>query len=214
MLRRKNNRSMYTKFLVGALLLIIIITSSINVAFADRDIGSVLTNWFNKNEGESIAEIEQAIDSERQDQTERLKEELRLEIESSEQELNQFTETQKTDRTTELERYTDELIHNLSIDNEEEKNRIAEETEAIVQEAKEKIDNIERTEKPEPENEAEIEGQTEESEETTVKPEKEGEAEVEENEEEADLKKEDQSAVSQDEKGPELEEPEESETEK
>ncbi|UJL46325.1 hypothetical protein KFZ58_18580 [Virgibacillus sp. NKC19-16] len=191
--QHKNNRRMYSKFLVGALLLIIIIASSINVAFADRDIGSVLTNWFNKNEAESIAEIEQVIDSERQVQTERLKEELRLEIESSEQELNKFTETQKTDRMIELERYTDKLINNLTIDNAEEKSRITDETEAIVQEAKEKMDQLKPTGKQDSDKEAETEektvDQTKESEELTVQPENEGEAEAVENEAEADRKK-------------------------
>ncbi|GGA79281.1 hypothetical protein [Ornithinibacillus halotolerans] len=131
------------RLLVGAILLTIIIGSSLNVAFANQDISSMLISWFEKNRVESIERIESAIYSEKEKQIERLKEELRLEIEQAKEQLELFTEAEKQKRVQELQNYADSLISNLDVDMSNDKDAILEQYELIMQEAIEKMNMVE-----------------------------------------------------------------------
>ncbi|MBM6619136.1 hypothetical protein [Bacillus suaedaesalsae] len=130
------------KFLIGAILLSVGIGSSVNVAFADQDIHALLTNWFDKKKVESINEIEQAIMSEKETQKQRLKEQLQVEIQKSEEELQLFTDAEKEARVLALQQYTDALIANFNVDNSNKEEKLSAELDAIVQEAIEKMDKV------------------------------------------------------------------------
>ncbi|MGG0717061.1 hypothetical protein ABE096_05580 [Robertmurraya massiliosenegalensis] len=130
------------KFLVGALFLILIVGSSVNVAFAGQDIHSLLSSWFQTERSNSIAEIEEAVAIEQEIQTERLKEELRLGIENAERQLENYTDKMKANSISEIQKHADQLINSIDIDQSDEKNKVASELADIIQEAKSKIDAI------------------------------------------------------------------------
>lgn len=142
-IRLKRKQSKTRKFLAGTLFLIIILGSSIQVTFADEDISAILSNWFNNKTEESINEIDEAISVEQQKQTERLKEELQLEIESAEDQLHEFIQAEKSKRVQELESYADELFHNYEPGNEKQQNDIAAELDRILEEAKVEMNAVE-----------------------------------------------------------------------
>lgn len=130
------------KFLVGALFLILIVGSSVNVAFAGQDIHSLLSSWFQTERSNSIAEIEEAVAIEQEIQTERLKEELRLGIENAERQLENYTNKMKANSISEIQKHADQLVNSIEIDQSEEKNNVTSQLEAIIQDAKNKIDAI------------------------------------------------------------------------
>ncbi|MCM3744058.1 hypothetical protein M3193_07870 [Sporosarcina luteola] len=142
--RRRKKKSLMgkAKFLIGAVLLIGIIGSSVSITFANQDIQSLLTNWFNTQRGHAITEIKEAIDTEREIQTERLKEELQAEIQSANERLQSITTEEKEKRTSELRRYTDELINNLEINSSEEEGILRNELEGIFQAAIVEMDRV------------------------------------------------------------------------
>lgn len=142
-MRLKKKQSKTRKFLAGTLFLIIILGSSIQVTFADEDISAILSNWFNNETEESIKEIDEAISAEQQKQAERLKEELRLEIEMSESQLREFVQAEKSKRVQELQKYADEVIEGYDPDNEELQNEIIAELDRILEEAKVEMDGVE-----------------------------------------------------------------------
>lgn len=127
---------------IGFLLLVVIIGSSINVVFADQDIQSLLTNWFNKEKDQSITELDKAISTEQGIQTKRLKESLQSEIRGAEAELHTFTENEIDKRISQLQSHADELINSVSIDNSDEKNRVTRELEAILKDAQRRLNAV------------------------------------------------------------------------
>ena len=54
-----------SKLLIGIVFSFIIIGGNINIAFADYDISSIISNWFNEKGSEAVEEI----DKEREKQT-------------------------------------------------------------------------------------------------------------------------------------------------
>lgn len=142
-IRKKRKRSVINKFLAGTLFLIVIVGSSIQVSFADQDISALLSNWFHGKTEDSIEEIDKAISIEQQKQTERLKEELRLEIDTAKKQLQEFTEAEKSNRIDALKQYADGLISNSQMNNEDSKQTVTEELDRIFQEAKTKMSEVE-----------------------------------------------------------------------
>lgn len=143
--RIQKNNNKKAKVLIGTVLLSAGIASSVSVAFADQNIDAMLTNWFNNKKSESIQKIEQAIMSEKEIQKDRLKEQLQLEIQQSEKELQTFTEEEKQRRVDELKRYTDELIANIDVNNENKEKKIAKELETILQNAEQEMNKVAKT---------------------------------------------------------------------
>ncbi|MEZ7172850.1 hypothetical protein [Sporosarcina sp. OR05] len=140
--RKKKSRVEVAKFLIGAVLLIGIIGSSVSITFASQDVQSLLTSWFDTQRGNAIEDIKGTIDTEREFQMERLKEELQSEIQSANERLQTFTEDEKTKRTAALRSYTDALIQQFSVDNTEEENYVVHELESIFQNAVSKMEQV------------------------------------------------------------------------
>lgn len=139
--RKRKNR----KRLLGAFLLIVFFSSSMNMVFADQNIQSLLTNWFDQKKTAAIDEIEEAVDAEQQEQTQRLQKELQSEIEQLDKKLNDFTNQEKEKRVQAIQEHADELIANMNLDETEKREFVRAELKQIVQEAKNKMDNV-RTE--------------------------------------------------------------------
>lgn len=139
---QKNNRQLKVKILIGVLFLIVSIGGGMGVAFADSDINGLLTNWFSKKGTESISSIEQAVMTEKDKQKERLKQELQIELQKSQEQLSSFTEEEKEKRIQEIRDYADQLIANIKIDNSGKKQGIINQFNTIVEQAKASMDQL------------------------------------------------------------------------
>lgn len=139
--KKKNHFSL--KLLIGVLLVSLTIVGNIGVAFADQDINSLLTNWFNKKGQESISTIENAIATEKEQQKIRLKEELQSELKNSAQLLEQYTEEERQKRILDLQQYADKLIEDMKLENNQaEKQRIAADMDKEIQKAIKELKKI------------------------------------------------------------------------
>lgn len=177
--RKKKSRLEMVRLLIGAVLLIGIIGSSVSITFANQDIQSLLTNWFDTQRGHAIDEIKGAIDTEREIQTERLKEELQLEIQSADKQLQTFTAEEKEKRISELRRYTDELINSFEIDNSESESVVKSELESIFQAAVNEMEQIMNNGNSNPESESEPEQEGEPAPESNPEPEPQPDVDIE-----------------------------------
>ena len=150
--KQKKKRRLLQVF--GALIISVSISTGVTTANADQDISSLLTNWFNGKQTESIQEIDKAITAEKEILKVELKEALKAEMQGAEAELDNFTETEKNDRIASLNKYAEELISKINIDNSAEKENVTKELNAIIAEAIKKMDAVKipsSTPKPKPE---------------------------------------------------------------
>src|SRR5690625_4346780 len=83
----RQKKMSFKRVFIGTVLLIMIIGSSMSVAFAEQDIEALLTNWFVKNQEEAIEGLEKSVQDEQEEQTKRLKEALQIEVKEAEEEL-------------------------------------------------------------------------------------------------------------------------------
>ncbi|MUV37049.1 hypothetical protein JNUCC1_00855 [Lentibacillus sp. JNUCC-1] len=146
------------RLLVGAIVLTVFIGGSINVAFADQDLSSILLNWFDRNQTESITEIDRAITEEQAKQTERLKKELRAEIEHAKEQLNTFTAAERKKSIDELQTYADALIENIDVNYDDEKASVMAKYQSILQDAKDQMSKIQSGGKADAEDSADAKG--------------------------------------------------------
>lgn len=138
----KEKRKKIKRKLVGTVFLIGIVGGSYSVAFAEADIGTLLSQWFEKQKIESIEKIESAINQERDIQTNRLKQELQLEITRADQALDEFTDAEIQLRIKNLQAYTDELIKSIKIDDTKERERIIDQINKIYNRAVEQLSKV------------------------------------------------------------------------
>lgn len=139
---KKNSKQLKVKILIGVLFLIVSIGGGMGVVFADSDINGLMTNWFSKKGTESISSIEQAVMTEKDKQKERLKQELQIELQKSQEQLSSFTEEEKEKRIQEVRDYADQLIANLKIDNSGKKQGIINQFNTVVEQAKASMDQL------------------------------------------------------------------------
>lgn len=132
---KRKKKPIAIKLLISSLLFFVIIGSSLNVAFADKDIGAILTNWFDQKEATAINEIKEAVSSEQSKQTNRLKQALKKEIKSADKRLNKQVKKEKKDSIKAIQKHTNQLIKNLDIDNSSEKAKATKQLNAILQDA-------------------------------------------------------------------------------
>ncbi len=120
----------------------LIVVGSFYPVFADEDIGGMVTDWLQQKTDEAIQKVDEAILEEEKEQTERLRKALRVKKQEAEQKLNHTADEEITARTEELEHYADELIKSLNKkQTEENQAAIKKEFEAIVKEAKGKMED-------------------------------------------------------------------------
>ncbi|MFC4355241.1 hypothetical protein ACFO0S_09305 [Chryseomicrobium palamuruense] len=124
-----------SKFLIGTVFLIAICISSIQVAFAEQDISTLISQWFDQQKTSAVASMESSIESEKEQQVIRLKAHLQSEMERAQGELSAF-EQQQIDETVEaLRQHTSQLMASVSYSNEAEKQAIINELNFIFNSA-------------------------------------------------------------------------------
>ncbi|MFS0821455.1 hypothetical protein [Bacillus sp. 1P02SD] len=139
---KKRKPSKQMKFLVCALFLSFGIASSINIAFANENIQLMLQNWFNQQKANSIGIIESAIMSEKERQVMLLKEEVQKKINDAEQQLAEFTETEKEARIRTIQTHANQLIQNMTINTIEEQTAITTQLDYVLTEAINRMNEI------------------------------------------------------------------------
>jgi hypothetical protein len=150
--KQKKRRRLIQVF--GALIISVSIGSGVTTVNADQDISSLLTNWFNGKQSESIQEIDTAITTEKEVLKLELKAALKAEMQGAEHELDTFTDAEKNARIASLNKYAEELIAKINIDNSAEKEKVTNELNAIIEKAIKKMDAVKispATPKPKPE---------------------------------------------------------------
>lgn len=138
--KQKKKRRLLQIF--GALILSVTISSGVTTVNADQDVSSLLTNWFNGKQRQSIQEIDIAITVEKEKLKLELKEALRAEMQGAEDELNNFTEAEKKERIASLNKYADELAAKINIDNTKEREKVTKELNKIIEQAIKKMDAV------------------------------------------------------------------------
>ena len=150
--KQKKRRRLIQVF--GALIISVSIGSGVTTVNADQDISSLLTNWFNGKQSESIQEIDTAITAEKELLKLELKEALKAEMQDAEYELDTFTDAEKNARIASLNKYAEELIAKINIDNSAEKEKVTNKLNAIIAKAIKNMDAVKispATPKPKPE---------------------------------------------------------------
>lgn len=130
------------RYIAGTLLTFAIIFSSITVSFAHQDIEVLLSDWFAKKKDSAVSEINEAVNKEKEHQTKHLRRELDKKIKEAEKELNQFTKSEKDKTVKAIRQYADQLIKGFSVDSKDEANRITTEFGQILNEAIQKMDQV------------------------------------------------------------------------
>lgn len=138
---RKSWRKRY-KFPLIVMITTIIIGSSLNIVFAEKDISGLLTEWFQTKKSESIEDVERAIIEEQKVQTERLKAKLQEEIEEANTRLQEFTEDEKSKRIEAIRNYADELLESIDTRETELMADIDEAINEIINHAMDEIDEV------------------------------------------------------------------------
>ncbi|TFJ94424.1 stage III sporulation protein AF [Lentibacillus salicampi] len=157
-IQRKKRRLKAIRTMLGLVLICTVLGSSIGIVSAEQDIGSILSNWFDKKSEESISEIDEAISKERKAQTERLKKELNTNIENANKQLEIYAEAEAEKAVSELEQYADSLLADLNGDHTSAENEVAAELAGIVQDAKNRMAEVKRHRKPTNSGEKDVSG--------------------------------------------------------
>ncbi|MGE7769321.1 hypothetical protein ACQKMK_02150 [Viridibacillus arvi] len=138
--------------ILGILLIGFSLGNGMKSAFADQDLQTMLTNWFNIKKTNSVSEIDQAITAEKEQLIGNIKGEIQLEMKRTADELATFKNAEKEQRIAALRDYTSELIANKKSSIREDKEADMESYEAeinwIVEEAIAKINGTPISEKP------------------------------------------------------------------
>ncbi|MEK3976998.1 hypothetical protein [Psychrobacillus sp. FSL K6-1267] len=137
---KKKRRIRKSVLIVAALFLVLTFGTGLNKALADLDVQTLLTNWFNEKQNESVKDIEGAVASETDRLMRGLGEDLEKEMTKAQQDLVNFTKTQKESRIAALQSYAQDLKSSLKIDNSEQEAAILANIDTIVAQAKAQMD--------------------------------------------------------------------------
>ena len=132
---KKKRKTKKNIVLIGAVILTLGIGSGMKTTFADADVSTMLINWFNNKQSDSIREIDRAITAEKEILLADLKQQLKAEMDAAEQQLDEFTEQQKVNRIASLRQHAEDLIASLSIDNSKQEAAITSNINSIVENA-------------------------------------------------------------------------------
>lgn len=137
---KKKRRIRKSVLIVAALFLVLTFGTGLNKALADLDVQTLLTNWFNEKQSVSVKDIEGAVASETDRLMRGLGEDLEQEMTKAQQDLVNFTKTQKESRIAALQSYAQDLKASLKIDNSEQEAAILANIDTIVAQAKAQMD--------------------------------------------------------------------------
>jgi len=132
---KKKRKAKKNIVLIGAVILTLGIGSGMKTTFADADVSTMLINWFNNKQSDSIKEIDRAITTEKEILLADLKIQLKAEMDAAERDLDQFTEEVKSERIASLREHASTLIATIDIDNSEQQAAITANIDSIVENA-------------------------------------------------------------------------------
>lgn len=122
--------------------MLVLIGGGIHVVFADENIRSLLFDWFERKEEESVKTLETSISAEQEKQINRLKDELQKTIAEAEERIDTFTENEKQIRVAELEQHANDILETLTIDEVAKEEEVKEQLMEIVDQAISEMDAI------------------------------------------------------------------------
>jgi hypothetical protein len=88
-----------------------------NIAFANQDIGAMITNWFNNEKAQSYSKLDQQINAEGELLINSLVKDVQTEMVTTQNNLNQYTNDEADKRIVELRRYAAELKEKIKAEN-------------------------------------------------------------------------------------------------
>lgn len=107
----------------------------LNKAFADQNIQSRLTDWFEKRKSDSISEMETAITAEKKRLINQLRVELKLETQRAQVQLAEHTAAETAHSIKELQKYAADLSAGIHVNNDAEKAAVSTNMDAALAEA-------------------------------------------------------------------------------
>ena len=134
------NKKQQRLVFVGLLLMAILFTAELKTAYASSNIQSLLTNWFEGKQQESIQSLEDEIMSEKEAQMTILKQEIAVSLDQVNKELANFTSIEAEKSKAELKIYTEKLIQSIEIEEQGKQEEFLSELEKILEEAYLKIE--------------------------------------------------------------------------
>ncbi|MHA6481789.1 hypothetical protein ACX1C1_07775 [Paenibacillus sp. strain BS8-2] len=123
------------KVATGIVALIIALTASMGVAYADLDVAGTLQAWFNKKTDSAITSLEQSMQSDLETQKEELKQQLQTRLATSSSELDAYTETIREQYIDAIQAHSAKLLESTTFDREEDRQQIEQKLQAILDSA-------------------------------------------------------------------------------
>ncbi|QHW32299.1 hypothetical protein GZH47_16785 [Paenibacillus rhizovicinus] len=140
--RKLGNKRINKKVAAGIVFLMVTFTGTMGIAYADVDIAGTLQSWFNKKTDLAVTSLTQSIQSETDTQKAQLKKELQLRLEASAQEIDTFTEEQRTKYIAAIQKHAAELIASMNINNDQDRQQIQAKLQTITDSAMQAMDTL------------------------------------------------------------------------
>lgn len=140
--RKRHNSDLKWKSVARKTLVIffLLIGCTIHVTFANTDMQSLISSWFDTKTDESVKTMEEELNRVKQQQLERLQMEIRSQMDTVDQELQILLDQQIMERSEELEQYADEIIQDIEISPNNINQELQIEMDAIIIQAKDDMD--------------------------------------------------------------------------
>ncbi|ANE46506.1 hypothetical protein SY83_09695 [Paenibacillus swuensis] len=122
--RMKKRYTFKAKVVTGIVSLIIVIAGTTGISYADVDIAGSLRSWYSSKTESAVSSLEQAVQSETDQQKAILKEELQRQLEQSAKDLDAFTEEQKQLHIAAIQQYANTLLQNVEINSKQDRQQI------------------------------------------------------------------------------------------
>lgn len=151
--RHNSNREWKSVARKTVIIFFLLIGCTIHVTFANSDMQSTISSWFDTKTNESVKTMEEELNHVKQQQLERLQTEIRSQMDAVDQELQILLDQQITERSSELEQYADEIIQEIEISPDNTNEEIQTKLDVIINQAKEEMDLLRKDNKTELEEE-------------------------------------------------------------
>ncbi|WP_419892930.1 hypothetical protein [Oceanobacillus kimchii] len=140
--RKRHNSDLKWKSVARKTLVIffLLIGCTIHVTFANTDMQSLISSWFDTKTDESVKTMEEELNRVKQQQLERLQMEIRSQMDTVDQELQILLDQQIMERSSELTQYADEIIQDIEISPNNINQELQIEMDAIIIQAKDDMD--------------------------------------------------------------------------
>lgn len=121
------------------------LSTQLHHVFANENLAALFSQWFQIKQEEAIKKIDEAIEIQKERQIDRIKEALQLELAKAEEEMQIFVDEEIEKRMTNIQNYADELIANYDTDQSEDKKKIQEELDRIMDRAYQEMEKVRET---------------------------------------------------------------------